>query len=194
MGVPAGGDLLYRGQMIRVDASGGLICLTDLWEAEGHPAEKDPTLWVKLAATQSLLRQLSTSPTAPPRPTALAGDSGESGQLITVLPGLLEIGTGEKAGQLYSALELCIAYARFLSAECYEWSLAALAERRDEASPLTKPGTAEAMSRPPSLSRRALLAAGWSVPTVLVIMLLPEKVFAHTDAMLSDGGHIDSSL
>lgn len=52
-------SLSYQGLPIEYHPTTGLVCLTDLWRAQCSPASQRPLAWVRLEATQKLLKQLA---------------------------------------------------------------------------------------------------------------------------------------
>jgi hypothetical protein len=109
-----GTDLVYKGSMIHRDPKSGLVCLTDMWKAQGCPEEKRPNDWVNLPQTRDLIRVLTQN---------------------TELSGIYKTRRG-KGGGSYAVPDLAIAYAEYLSAEFHAWALNAVKERiEEEASP-----------------------------------------------------------
>ena len=107
-------DLHYRDLLVRCPTETGLICLSDLWIADRSPTGKKPSSWIQLKSTQKLFRRLIQ-----------ATDEVLCGQRITEIPGIFE--TDGLNEECYAAIEIAVIYARFLSAECFEWALAHLA-------------------------------------------------------------------
>lgn len=159
--------LHYRGLVIRRQPESGLICLTDIWKAQRSPSESSPSAWACLNTTQALLRRLAEQK-APP-----------SEEIITAIPGILE--TTQEAGELltYSTPELTIVYARYLSTECYEWTLTALVERSDDVANLVEQKDISLEDEIQLSRRRALIAAGWAVP-VIASVAMPYNVRAQS--------------
>ena len=164
--------IYYQGKTIHRQAETGLICLTDLWNFQGSVEAKSPLNWVRLETTQTLLSSL-----VDPNETVVvwAEDSAKepsntNQQLIAEIPGILET---TKQGQelwTYATEELVVVYARFLSAECYQWSLEYLVEGdREEADYLEIVEARAKAKRQKQFSRRALIAAGWAIPVVLSV-------------------------
>lgn len=185
-------NLHYQSFIIHRQPDTGLVCLTDMWKAQCSPAKNRPLVWVRLDTTQTLLKRLVEQTGTVPVWSKSKQKGRSSQQIITEIPGILE--TTEEGGELrtYSTTELAVVYARFLSVECYEWALTALVEGSEEGVKLVEQIEEEVKAeRKRQLSRRALIAAGWAVPIILSVGLA-QKAEAHTDATLSNGGHIDS--
>ena len=52
-------SLSYQGLPIEYHPATGLVCLTDLWHAQCSPASERPLAWIRLEATQKLLKRLA---------------------------------------------------------------------------------------------------------------------------------------
>lgn len=108
---PNKGDILvYKDSPIQRDPKTGLVCLTDMWRAQGSPANKEPTQWIRLPQTQALVQVLSQN------------------------MGLSHIYKSRrgKSGGTYAIPDLAIAYAEHLSSEFHAWALNAVKERIEE--------------------------------------------------------------
>ena len=90
--------LLYNDSYIEIEASIGVVCITDLWEAQDSPAKQRPLAWMRLAKTQKLLKRLAGQKGIEPiwSERKQAGHSPEN--LIASIPGVLE--TTEENGIL----------------------------------------------------------------------------------------------
>ena len=113
----------YKGSLIHRHKETGLVCLTDMWKAEGSPPNKRPQDWIELHSTQELLKHLISKSAM----TALLDKKGR----IRAIPGVLEKFSG-KFGGTYTIPELATDYAQFLSVEFHRWALTALVERIEE--------------------------------------------------------------
>lgn len=113
----------YNGFSIHCHRKGCLVCITDMWKAEGSPSSKRPQDWIELQATQQLLQSLSSKSAV----TALLDSQGR----ITSAPKILERQSGRYGGT-YAIRELALDYAQFLSVEFHQWALTALVERVEE--------------------------------------------------------------
>ena len=166
------GNLHYQGLIIHRQPETGLVCLTDMWQAQCSPAKNRPLAWVRLEATQELLKRLVKQTGAVPVWVERKHQAHSSERTITEIPGIFE--TTRVGGiQTYSTPDLAVVYARFLAVECYEWALRALVEGSEEGANLVEQQIKqEAKSEGEKLfSRRALIAAGWAVPIVLSVGL-----------------------
>lgn len=166
---PTERPLQYRGQVVRLHPTHHFVCLSDLWRAEGCPADRHPGSWLRGDAA----RWLRSAPGAAPAAR------------------MLEVLEGERT-VVFADAEIATLYARYLSPECYEWALETIvsAEPESPAVPSGRPLPAQ-VDQP---SRRRLLQAGWAVPIVIAMALTPRKAYAHTDHDFSNGGHLDSPL
>jgi hypothetical protein len=155
----------YQGLPIRRQPDSDLVCLTDLWKAQGSPNERRPLDWVHLETTQALLKRLA-EPTEP----VLEPEKHPSEEIVTEIPELLETTIEGREPLTYATTELAVAYARFLSVDCYEWALANLVEESEEVANYLEQVEARAKAkRQREISRRALIAAGWAIPIILSV-------------------------
>jgi hypothetical protein len=177
-------SLLYRDSIIRVRQQSASICLSDLWRGQGSPNGKEPLAWLSQPLTQNLLRKLAGLDTP---------DAGDPQITITEIPSILEsiqIQSDESLS-VFSRTDLAVLYAQFLANESYEWAMTTLVDGEVAYSDVGEDAEGRAES---SISRRLLMTAGWSIPIILGVLLTPEKGFGHSDATLTNGGHIDSPL
>ncbi|MBR8833358.1 MAG: hypothetical protein DSM106950_04765 [Stigonema ocellatum SAG 48.90 = DSM 106950] len=96
----------------------------------------------------------------------------EPKNLIVAIPGILE--TTKKDGDLrtYATTDLVVVYARYLAQECYEWALANLAEETASVEEwLAHQSQRDLQKRRKVFTRRAVIAAGWSIPVVSALAL-----------------------
>jgi hypothetical protein len=155
--------------VINDDPETGLVCLTDLWKAEKGSEKKRPLAWVRKISTQNLLQRLADRHgVTPVWSIPKQGDSS----IITSIRGVLETTKAENALRTYAIPELAVAYAKFLSDECYTWALTTLVSDIEATENLISAVEAEAEAiESRKLKRRALLAAGWAVPAIAAIVL-----------------------
>lgn len=159
--------LFYQGLPIRRQPDSDLVCLTDLWKAQGSPNERRPLDWVHLETTQALLKSLA-EPTEP----VLEPEKHPSEEIVTEIPELLETTIEGREPLTYATTELAVAYARFLSVDCYEWALANLVEQNEEVADYLEHVEARAKAKHQrQISRRALIAAGWAVPIIASVVI-----------------------
>jgi len=159
--------LSYQGLPIRRQPDSDLICLTDLWKAQGSLKERRPLDWVHLEATQTLLKPLDLTTDA-----VLELENHPREEIVTEIPQLLETIIESRELLTYATTELAVAYARFLSVECYEWALANLVEESEEVADYLEHVEAKAKAKGQrEISRRALIAAGWAVPIVASVVM-----------------------
>jgi len=52
-------SLSYQGLTIEYNPATRLVSLTDLWRAQCRPASQRPLAWVRLEATQKLLKRIA---------------------------------------------------------------------------------------------------------------------------------------
>ena len=167
-------SLSYQGLSIEYLPATGLVCLTDLWRAQCSPASQRPLAWVRLEATQKLLQRLTQQTGVDPLLSKRQRPGQEPEQLIMAIPGILE--TTEEDGDLrtYATSDLAVVYARYIAPECYDWALANLAEGTalvEQWSALQS--QAQLQERRKGFTRRAVIAAGWSIPVVTTLGLQP---------------------
>ncbi len=184
-------SLVYQGLPIEYHTATGLICLTDLWQAQCATTQQRPLAWVRLEATQKLLSQLLAQTGAEPLYSEWQRSGQAPQQLIVAIPDLLE--TTEVDGNLrtYAALELAVVYARYLAPECYQWALANLAEGSLVEQWVRQQGQVETQSRREAMTRRAVIAAGWTIP-VVTTLALSKRAAAQVSAGHSDTTHGDT--
>ncbi|PSB24271.1 KilA-N domain-containing protein [Stenomitos frigidus] len=96
-----------------------------MWKAEGSPATKRTIDWLRLGATQDLLKNYISKSGATP----LLDVDG----LIVGIPCVLERKPGRYGGT-YATPQLATDYAQVLSVDFHEWALNALVERIEEES------------------------------------------------------------
>lgn len=125
-------NLVYRGAMIRRNPKTGLVCLTDMWKAQGGPANKEPLAWVRLDATQELLKLLSDQTGAAPVWSDRKHKGRSTKPIMIGLPKILETKRGGTAPGTYATSQLAVDYAQILSVEFHQWALNALVERIEE--------------------------------------------------------------
>lgn len=190
--------LIYQGLPIKRHQATGLISLTDLWQAQCAPTQQRPLAWVRLEATQKLLKHLAGQTGIEP----LYAERQRSGQaaerLIMAIPDGLETLETDGDLQTYATLELAVVYARYLSADCYEWALANLVEAPHLAEQWQRVQTqAERQTERRSMTRRAVIAAGWAIPVVTTLGLSQRAAAqvsaGHTDTAHGDTAHSDAA-
>ena len=165
-------SLSYQGLPIEYHPATGLVCLTDLWSAQCSPACKRPLAWVRLEATQKLLKQLAQQTGFEPLWSKRQHPGQEPERLIVVIPTILE--TIELDGELrtYATTDLTVVYACYLAPECYEWALVNLAQGTALVELwFAQQSQSELQKRRKAFSRRAVIAAGWSIPVVTALAL-----------------------
>src|SRR5262249_5479990 len=111
-------------------------------------------------------------------------------ETISAIPGFLETRQEGRELLTYATPELAIVYARFLSAECYEWALTTLVEDREEnANHIGQVEEATSEDAIQLSRRRALISVGWTMP-IIVGITLPHKAladdFSHNDLFHTD--------
>jgi hypothetical protein len=138
-------DLDYKGFIIHRNPE-SLVCLTDMWKAQGSVKSKEIDKWLLQERICDLLLQLVVE--AKPelksivekarkdKPVANSGSKeyrAWASQLrkLAKQVGLIQT-KGGKDGGTYVAYKLAIAYAEDLSAEFHSWALTALKERIEE--------------------------------------------------------------
>jgi hypothetical protein len=131
---PRGTALVYEGSMIHRNAKNGLVCLTDMWKAEGSPANKEPLAWIRLEATQELLKHLCDQTGTVPVWSEWKRGKRETKKVVTQVPGFLEPKRGGVAPGTYASSQFAIDYAQILSVDFHQWALNALVERIEEES------------------------------------------------------------
>ncbi|NEQ66798.1 MAG: KilA-N domain-containing protein [Symploca sp. SIO2D2] len=180
----------YQGLSIRRQPGTGLVCLTDLWKAQCSPTKDRPLAWIRLELTQLLLKRLAEETGVVPVWSERKRKGNHSQRIITEIPGILETRSEEGKLLTYSSTELAVVYARFLSAECYEWALTTLAEGSEEEANLVEQMEQEAqLAQKRKVSRRrALIAAGWAVPVIAGVTLANKAVAAGSTVL-----HVDRS-
>ena len=190
--------LTYQGLLIEYHAATGLICLTDLWQAQCAPTSQRPLAWVRLEATQKLLNRLAQQAGVEPLYAERQRQGHAAEQLIVAVPDRLE--TTEADGNLrtYATTELAVVYARYLGAECYEWALANLVEGAALAEQWARQqARVDTQTQRTALTRRAVLAAGWTIPVVTTLALSQRAAAqvsaGHTDTAHTDAAHTDGT-
>jgi KilA-N domain len=198
--------LEYQGFPIEYHTSTGLICLNDLWRAQCSSASKRPLAWVRLAATQKLLKRLSEQIEVKPRWSQQYQSGKVVERFIVEIPGKLETFEVDNNFRTYTTTELAVVYARFLAPECYEWSLANLAEGEFLADMWAAQQSAtQQQEQHKVFSRRAVITAGWSIPVVTTFAfsqraqtkatsghnyVAVDNHRTHTDISHTDGGSV----
>lgn len=107
-----GRDLVYEGSIIHRSTANGWVCLTDMWKAQGSPANKEPAQWVRLPETKALVKVLSQN---------------------VGLSHIYKSSRG-RGGGAYAIPDLAIAYAEYLSPDFHAWALNTVKERIEEES------------------------------------------------------------
>lgn len=141
----------YNGFVIHRRIEDGLVCLTDMWKAQGSIKTQQVNQWLGQEGTCDLLLQLMSEihPDLKPvcdrvlksKPEAGSGRQKESKrkfrawssevkQLATE-SGLVTTKSG-KTGGTYGIPKIAIAYAENLSPEFHSWALTAIEERIEE--------------------------------------------------------------
>lgn len=147
-------NLSYNGFLIhRIQESqkNRLVCLTDMWRAEGSPDSKEVNDWLRTDKACCLLLQL-VSEISPElklvcdrvlesKPEAGSGRSAKDKQKfrvwalqvkqVAVQAGLLVAKSG-KGGGTYATSKVAIAYAEDLSPAFHSWALTAIEQRIEE--------------------------------------------------------------
>jgi hypothetical protein len=165
-------SLSYQGLPIEYHPVTGLVCLTDLWRAQCSPASQRPLAWVRLEATQKLLKRLARQSGVDPLWSERQHPGQEIKRLIAEIPGILETNEEDSDLRTYATSNLVVVYAYYLAPECYEWALANLAEGTalvEQWSALQS--ETQLQERRKAFTRRAVLAAGWSIPVVSALAL-----------------------
>lgn len=106
--VPAG-ELVYRDVVIH-RGKDGMVNLTDMWKAQGSPANKDPSQWTRLRTTRELETVL-----------------GESMGISQTFRKRIGRGLGTWAHPL-----MAVSYAKYLSPEFHIWANQVILERIEE--------------------------------------------------------------
>ena len=127
-----GTALVYEGSMIHRNAKSGLVCLTDMWKAEGSPANKEPLAWIRLEATQELLKHICDQTGTVPVWSEWKRGKRETKKVIAQVPGFLEPKRGGTAPGTYASSQFAVDYAQILSVDFHQWALDALVERIEE--------------------------------------------------------------
>jgi len=108
-------ELEYQGTKIRSDAE-GFICLTDMWRAEGSPANKEPQAWSRFTGKEfiaHMARRLNT---------------GKSRIYKTL--------RGKGVGGTFAHFQIGLSYAQYLSNEFHEYVNSVFVEwKKEEAEP-----------------------------------------------------------
>lgn len=138
--------LSYQGLPIGQQPETFLINLTDLWQASCGSSKQKPLVWLNLESTQKLLKDLAQF-----RP--VVETKNEQGKLNT-----------------WGRQELALAYAHFLGDDCYQWALTNLNCENFRAKKIVE-AYLQKQSQPQQVSRRALIAAGWTIPIVATVAL-----------------------
>lgn len=136
--------LLYQG--LEISYQSDLVCLDDLWQAHCAPIKQRPLIWSKEPHTQELLRNVSSNYR------------------------LVFSTTPEGVNQTWASPEIALLYAQFLGDDCYNWVKTSFAlDVNTLPSEITK--ALNSSNQPLALSRRALVAIGWTTPIIATIAL-----------------------
>lgn len=127
---------------------------------------------MRLEATQKLLKRLAQQTGVDPLWSKRQRPGQEPERLIVVIPGILETTKEDGDPRPYATTDLVVVYARYLAPECYEWARAFLAEGTALVEQWSaQQSQAELQSRRKGFTRRAVIAAGWSIPVVTALAL-----------------------
>jgi KilA-N domain len=167
--------LEYQGFPIEYNAATRLICLNDLWRAQCSLASKRPLAWVRVAATQKLLKKVSNRTAIEPQWSQQQQPGTTAEKLIVRIPGNLETFEIDNNFRTYATTELAVVYARFLASECYEWALVNLAENLAEGEVLADNWVSQQLAMQQQeqqkvFSRRTVIAAGLSIPVITTLL------------------------
>ena len=187
--------LEYQGFPIEYHAATKLICLSDLWRAQCSLASKRPLAWIRLAATQKLLKRVSNQTSVEPQWSQQQKPGTTAQKLIVGIPGNLETFEINDNFRTYATTELAVVYAHFLAPECYEWALVNLAEGQALADSWTSQQlTFQQQEHHKVFSRRTVITAGLSIP-VITSLVANQRTHGQASSSHSDApnAHNDTS-
>lgn len=139
-------DLVYNGFVIHRSDTARLVCLTDMWRAQGSLKSKEIDQWIRQERTCDLLLQLVSELRSDLNPVlnrVLEDKPGAGSGMkalrewflqvkqLVVESGLIHTKPGKNGGT-YGISKIAIAYAEDLSPAFHSWALTAIEERIEE--------------------------------------------------------------
>jgi hypothetical protein len=105
----------------KVRQNGDMICLTDMWKANGQPPSKRPTFWQRLPATTEMVDQLRhyLEQKSDVRKSHITSDAADDPQVIETRHGHYE--GSDDPGSTWAHWQLAMVYAHYLSPAFYIW-------------------------------------------------------------------------
>ncbi|HHP7243709.1 MAG TPA: hypothetical protein ACFE0H_03380 [Elainellaceae cyanobacterium] len=165
-------SLTYQGLFIDYQPSTGLVCLTDLWQAQCSPTKQRPLAWMRLGATQTILKQIADCAQVEPVLAEWHHLQKSQHPYIWGIPGVLETVEHDGTLRTYASRDLATVYAQFLAPECYQWAVESLDQDLQWVEAWVNAQIeSDANNRQTKLTRRAVIAAGWSIPIVTTLAL-----------------------
>lgn len=117
-------DWNYKDVTIRKRPMERMVCVTDLWKAQGSPAPFRPDKWFKSDLIQEKLNKLAVA--------VLEGVERDASGKIVKIPGVLEVARGGRYTQgTFVSYDLAIDYCSLLSPEVYKWFNSNLPENQE---------------------------------------------------------------